>query len=90
MAGTLIDICETPVSTEKRQTHVLFDTLAGDDEDENNDSEAHVLAPPPSSESLTRELGSPPLILGRCLVTFHGGGWSDLCSVWWPFSRSEK
>lgn len=55
MTGMLIDVCETPVSTEKHQTHVPFDTLAGDDEEENNDSEARVLAPPPSSESLTRD-----------------------------------
>lgn len=58
MAGTLIeviDVCETPVSTEKHQTHVPFDTLAGDDEDENDDSEACILAPPCSSESLTRD-----------------------------------
>lgn len=50
MAGTfteVTDVCETTGSTEKHQTHVPFDTLAGDDEDENNDSEARVLAPPP-------------------------------------------
>lgn len=56
MAATLIeviDVRETTVSTEKHQTHVPFDTLAGDDEDENDDSKARVLAPPPTSESLT-------------------------------------
>lgn len=58
MAGTLsevTEVCETTVSNEKHQTHVLFDTLAGDDEDENSDSKARVLAPPPTSESLARD-----------------------------------